>query len=75
MWLARVPGGLHQDEALSGYDAYSILMTARDHHSNLLPIVFQGFTEYRMALFEYTLVPLVGLFGLKASVVRLGAAL
>ncbi len=75
MWLGRVPAGLHQDEALSGYDAYSILMTARDHHGNLLPIVFQGFNDYRMALFEYTLVPLVGLFGLKASAIRLGAAL
>ncbi|MFZ0890337.1 MAG: hypothetical protein WA005_18000 [Candidatus Binataceae bacterium] len=73
--LAEVPPGLHPDEACNGYDAYSILKTGRDHRGNFLPLVMQGFDDYRMALFPYSLVPLVAAFGLKPAVVRLGAAL
>ena len=73
--LDRVPLGFNQDEACNGYDAYSILTTGHDHHGNLLPIVAQGFNDYRMALFDYSIAPLVGLFGLNPSAVRMGAAL
>jgi 4-amino-4-deoxy-L-arabinose transferase-like glycosyltransferase len=73
--LDRVPPGLYADEACNGYDAYSILLTGRDHHGNFLPLVFQGFNDNRMPLFDYSLVPLIGAFGLSPSVVRLGAAL
>jgi hypothetical protein len=70
-----VPLGFDQDEACDGYDAYSILLTGRDHHGNFLPLVMQGFNDYRMPLFQYSLVPLVAALGLKPWVVRLGAAL
>jgi len=73
--LDKVPPGLHQDEACNGYDAYSILKTGRDHHGNFLPIALQGFNDYRMPLFAYSLVPLVDALGLKPAVVRLGAAI
>lgn len=73
--LDRVPPGLHPDEACDGYDAYSILTTGRDHHGNFLPLVFQGFNDYRMPLFDYSLVPLVAVFGLRPATVRLGAAI
>ena len=73
--LDKVPPALAQDEACDGYDAYSILKTGRDHHGNFMPIVMQGFNDYRMPLFQYSLVPLVGVFGLKPAVVRLGAAI
>ena len=73
--LGTVPPGLHQDEACDGYDAYSILTTGRDHRGNFLPLVFQGFNDYRMPLFDYSLVPLVGTLGLRPAVIRLGAAI
>jgi len=73
--LDRVPLGFDQDEACNGYDAYSILNTGRDHHGNFLPLALQGFDDYRMPLFDYSLVPLVGVLGLKPAVVRLNAAL
>jgi 4-amino-4-deoxy-L-arabinose transferase-like glycosyltransferase len=73
--LNQMPPALGQDEACDGYDAYSILTTGRDHHGNFMPIVMEGFKDYRMPLFQYSLVPLVGVFGLKAAVVRLGAAI
>jgi len=72
--LDRVPLGLNQDEACNGYDAYSLLKTGRDQHGNRLPIVIQAFNDYRMALFDYSLVPVVAVFGLEPSSVRLGAA-
>jgi len=75
VWLDQVPPGLHHDEACDAYDAYSILLTGRDHHGNLLPVIAQGFNDYRMVLFDYSLVPLIGAFGLKPAVVRLGAAI
>jgi 4-amino-4-deoxy-L-arabinose transferase-like glycosyltransferase len=73
--LGTVPLGLHPDEACDGYDAYSLWMTGRDHHGNFLPLAMQGFNDYRMPLFQYSIVPLVAAFGLKTSVVRFGAAL
>jgi hypothetical protein len=73
--LGTIPPGLHPDEAVEGYDAYSILKTGRDHRGNFLPLAMQSFNDYRMPLFQYSIVPLVATFGLKPSVVRLGAAL
>ncbi len=73
--LDEAPPGLQHDEACNGYDAYCIATTARDHHGNLLPILVQGFNDYRSPLIDYSLVPLVGAFGLKPAVVRLGPAI
>jgi 4-amino-4-deoxy-L-arabinose transferase-like glycosyltransferase len=75
VWLDSVPPGLHPDEACEGYDAYSILETGRDHRGHLMPLAMEGFHDYRMPLFQYSLVPLVAAFGLKVWVIRLGAAL
>ena len=73
--LERVPAGFNQDEACNGYDAYSLLHTGRDQHGNLLPVAIQAFNDYRMPLFDYSLVIPVGLFGLRPFSVRFGAAL
>jgi hypothetical protein len=73
--LDKMPPALNQDEACDGYDAYSILLTGRDHHGNFMPIVMQAFNDYRMPLLQYSLVPLVAAFGLKTATVRLGAAI
>ena len=73
--LGTVPLGLHPDEACEGYDAYSILETGRDHRGHFMPLAMESFHDYRMPLFQYSLVPLVAAFGLKVWVIRLGAAL
>jgi len=73
--LGRVPLGFNQEEACNGYDAYCLLMTGADQHANCFPVVMQAFNDYRMPLFDYSLVPLIGIFGLKPMTVRLGAAL
>ena len=61
--LGSVPPGLHHDEACNGYDAYSILHTGRDHHGNFMPIAIEAFGDYRPPIFDYSLVPLIGLSG------------
>src|ERR1700722_14993598 len=73
--LDKMPPALAQDEACDGYDAYSILKPGRDHHGNFMPIVMQGFNDYRMPLFQYSLVPMVWMLGLQTEVVGLGAAI
>src|SRR5271165_3924710 len=73
--LDAAPPGLDHDEACNGYDAYSILLTGRDHHGNFLPIAIEAFGDYRPPIFDYSLIPLIAAFGLKTTVVRFGAAL
>ena len=57
-----MPAGFNQDEACNGYDAYSLLRTGRDQHGNLLPVAIQAFNDYRMPLFDYSLIVPIGLF-------------
>ena len=72
--LDQSPPGFMQDEACNGYDAYCILKTGRDQHGNFLPLTMQAFNDYRMPLFDYSLVPFVAAFGLNPAGVRLCAA-
>jgi len=73
--LDRVPLGWHPDELCNLYDAYSILTTGRDQWNNFLPLAFKAFGDYRMPLFNYSLVPLTAIFGLNPIAVRLCAAI
>lgn len=62
--LTTVPPGFHRDEALFGYNAYSILKTARDEHGRFLPLSFEGFGIADFPLAIYLRVPFIALFGL-----------
>lgn len=64
------------EEVAIGYDAYSILKTARDHHGNFLPIIaFESFGDFKPALYFYTVVPFIKLFSLKVLAIRLPSAI
>src|SRR5579875_230070 len=73
--LAEVPAGFNQDEACNGYDALCLLRTGRDQHGNRFPVLIQAFNDYRMPLFDYSLIVPVAIAGLHPAVVRVGAAL
>ena len=73
--LGTTPPHLTSDEAALGYNAYSILKTARDEHGNLLPIVFKSFGDWKPGLYVYLDAPFVGLFGLNEMAVRLPGAI
>lgn len=76
LWgLSNNPPHLTNDEAALGYNAYSILKTARDEHGEFLPIVFKSFGDWKPGLYVYLTVPSVALFGLNEFAVRLPSAL
>jgi 4-amino-4-deoxy-L-arabinose transferase-like glycosyltransferase len=74
--LSSLPVGLTNDEANNGYDAYSLLKTARDQWGDFLPITYlKGFGDYRLPLYTYTVVPSIALFGLNEFAIRFPSAL
>src|SRR3989344_3309024 len=73
--LSEIPVGLHGDEVSIGYNAYSLLKTARDQDGNFLPLSFDQFGNFRAPGYQYIDVPFVALLGLNALAVRLPAAL
>lgn len=73
--LGTIPPGLTPDEASLGYNAYSILLTGKDEHGQLLPIIFKFFGDYKPGLYVYLSVPFVALLGLNEFAVRSPGAL
>ncbi len=72
VWLfGRVPGGLNQDEAFAGYEAWSLLTTGRDTAGYPFPVYLTAWGSGMNALETYLMLPLVALFGLKVWVIRL----
>jgi 4-amino-4-deoxy-L-arabinose transferase-like glycosyltransferase len=69
--LTEVPYGFMQDEAVAGYDAFSILQTGKDHHGVFMPLTFQSFNDWTSPLLTYMLVPAIKLLGLNVLAVRL----
>lgn len=59
------------DEAALGYNAYSILHTARDEYGQFLPLVFKSFGDYKPGLYVYLTLPFIALFGLNPLAIRL----
>lgn len=73
--LSSIPVGLHGDEVSIGYNAYSLLKTARDQDGNFLPLSFDQFGNFRAPGYQYIAVPFIALLDLNALSVRLPAAI
>lgn len=69
------PPGLYWDEAVFGYDSYSILKTAKDHNGNFLPLFFESFGDWKLPVYHYLLVPSINIFGLNSFAVRFPSAI
>jgi 4-amino-4-deoxy-L-arabinose transferase-like glycosyltransferase len=72
--LANVPVALNQDEAVNGYDAYSLLVTMRDHHGSFLPVMLESFGDWVSPIITYLTIPFVKVFGLTEFSIRLPVA-
>jgi 4-amino-4-deoxy-L-arabinose transferase-like glycosyltransferase len=69
--LAGVPPAPNQDEAVNGYDAYSLFLTGRDHLGHPFPFAgLESFGDWASPLLTFLTAPAVGLFGRRAEVVR-----
>ena len=68
------PPSLTWDEASIGYNAYSILNTAKDEYGNFLPLSFRSFDDFKPPVYVYLTVPAVFVFGLTEFAVRFPAA-
>lgn len=74
--LGKNPAGIVDDEAGTGYDAYSLLSTGRDQWGVLWPLTsFKGFGDYRLPGYTYLTIPSVAVFGLTPLAIRFPAAL
>lgn len=69
--LDEIPRGVANDEAVVGYDAYSILNTGKDQYGKSLPIYFKFFGSFTPGLFVYLETIPIKLFGLNAFSIRI----
>lgn len=73
--LGQVPISLHWDEAVWGYNAYSILKTGRDEYGQILPFILRSFGDCKPAFYVYLVAISEAIFGLNEFAVRLPSAL
>ncbi|OGD83120.1 hypothetical protein A2165_01935 [Candidatus Curtissbacteria bacterium RBG_13_40_7] len=73
--LGSIPPSLYWDEASLGYNAYSILKTARDEYGKFLPLTnFAAFGDYKPPGYIYMTVPSIAVFGLNEFAIRFPSA-
>lgn len=76
LWqLGHIPPSPDWDEAAFGYNAYSIIHTARDEYGKFLPVVLRSFDDYKPALYVYLVVPAELVFGVNTFAVRFPSAI
>ncbi|MDP2633024.1 MAG: glycosyltransferase family 39 protein [Candidatus Curtissbacteria bacterium] len=73
--ISSNPPGLYWDEVANGYDAYSILKTAHDHHGQFLPFFFESFGDWKLPGYIYLSIPSILVFGLNEFAIRFPSAL
>src|SRR3989344_1131856 len=74
--LAGNPPSLYWDEASLGYNAYSILKTARDEFGTFLPLTnFPAFGDYKPPGYIYADVAPIAVLGLNELAIRFPSAL
>ena len=72
--LGQVPSGFVNDEADFGYNAYSLIKTAKDEFGQSWPIIFRSFGDGKMPVYFYLTLPSVLIFGLTEFAVRFPSA-
>lgn len=70
-YIGVVPGGLNQDEAFAGYEAYSLLHYGMDSSGYAFPVYFVSWGSGMNVLNSYLMMPFIGLFGVHAWTVRM----
>lgn len=74
LWIGDIPGGLNQDEASTGYDAWALLSEGIDRNGVSWPVHFIAWGSGQNALYAYLSMPFIAIFGLTVTSIRLAAA-
>lgn len=69
--LGTIPGGINQDEAFAGYEAYSLLHSGIDSSGYPNPVYFISWGSGMNVLNSYLMIPFIKLFGLYTWVIRI----
>ena len=69
--LGSVPGGINQDEAFAGYEAYSLLHYGVDSSGYAFPVYLNTWGSGMNALNTYLMIPFIAVFGLHSWVIRI----
>lgn len=69
--FGQIPVGLNRDEAALGFNAVSILKTARDEYGVLLPTSITSFGDQKLPGYVYALIPFIAALGTDPWVLRL----
>ena len=69
--FGSMPGDINQDEAFSGYEAYSLLHYGIDSAGYRFPVYLTTWGSGMNALNTYLIIPFMALFGPKTWVIRL----
>ena len=67
----KIPGGFNQDEAMVGYEAWSILNYGFDQLGYVNPVYFVGWGSGNSALYPYLAIPFISWLGPTTLAVRL----
>lgn len=71
LWgLNSSPPSMNFDEAALGYNAYSLLKTARDEYGTFMPLSLRSFNDYKPALYSYLSIIPVAIWGLTDATTR-----
>ena len=57
--IINFPGGLNQDEASSGYEAWSLLKQGIDRHGKTMPVHFISWGSGQNVLYSYLMIPFI----------------
>ncbi len=68
--ISKLPS-LNPDEAALGYNAYSLIKTAKDEHGIYWPLHFKSFGDYKPGGYVYLAIPFIKVLGLTPLAVRL----
>lgn len=75
LWLDSLPMGLNQDEASTGYEAWSIYHYGIDRNGYEKPVLLYSWGSGQNALYTYLAMPFIATFGLSVWSLRLVAAI
>ena len=70
-----LPPALNWDEVSHGYNAWSILKTAKDEWGKLFPIIFKAYGDFKLPVYIYVTALFEFVFGLNSWAVRLPSVL